>query len=616
MGAPPLRRSRGDLTLIGFVAAACAVLVLLAGTWRLSVQQRQAMAWADESQEVLQVIANTRAALIDIQNGHRGFTIEGTEEALQPYRQGTTAIRGESARLRALLKDTPEQDANLAELERLLPQRLATAAQLVEARRSGGFEAAKEIVDTGWPAEQMAALRGVLQRMEAQQQALSQERMRLQEESLTRFSAGVAGVALLLPLSLGILYVQVRRRRADQLHLVESEERFRLMTESVFDHAIVMLDPGGRVRTWNEGAGRLLGYGDDILGKDLHLSAFHPQEDGHSGRPAELLRLAGERGHCADEGWRVRADGSRFWASTMLSAIHDADGSFRGFCLVVRDLTERRAADQALREQMEERARIAEELRNLNRSLESQVAGRTSELQQANLELELARSRLEDLSARLIEGQEQERRRVAHELHEEMGQVLTAIRMDLIEARRGIDADRRLADAIALMDSVIAQMRGMVGRLRPIMLDDLGLADAIEWELQQHAKRCAWTVRLDVDPELPALSPSVETACFRIAQECLANVAHHAHAIRVGVTLRAVEGQLELTIEDDGIGFDLQQHRGASERPDHFGIVAMEERARLVGGTLEIDTGRGRGVRVRVRVPPQGEKGSSLRLVA
>src|SRR5438270_6304347 len=123
----------------------------------------------------------------------------------------------------------------------------------------------------------------------------------------------------------------------------------RLLVESVRDYAIFMLDGAGRVLTWNAGAERLKGYrAEDIIGK--HFSCFYPADAVEGGKPARLLALAAREGRVEDEGWRVRRDGSRFWADVVITALRDADGSVIGFAKVTRDTTERRRAEQALHE--------------------------------------------------------------------------------------------------------------------------------------------------------------------------------------------------------------------------------------------------------------------------
>ncbi|HEY0825814.1 MAG TPA: CHASE3 domain-containing protein [Ramlibacter sp.] len=472
MGASRLRRFRLDPTLAGFILAACVALALMAATQWLAWQERRAAAWTLASQEVLGVLADTRAALVDIQNGHRGFSIEGTQEALQPYLEGRAAIVTLAARLHELLQDAPGQQADLAEFERLLPARLATAARIVETRRSAGFQAARQIVAGGAPAREMEALRAVLDAMDRRQEAIFRERVEQQRATLTRLATWVGGVTFLLLPALAMLYVQIRRRR--------------------------------------------------------------------------------------------RID--------------------------------------------EEKARVAEQLQSLTETLEAQVALRTQELRQSNADLELAKQRLQQLSARIVEYQEQERRRVAYELHEDMAQSMSAIRIDLERAQRNADSGKPVSDAIKLLDALIAQTRDMVARLRPTMLDDLGLPEALEGELAQHARRNAWQAHLQVEPrDFPLLSPQVATACFRIAQEALFNAARHAQARHVDVSLQLRAGALELAVEDDGVGFEVAQHLAPDGESESFGLAFMLERARQVGGRLDIARGSGgRGMRVRLEVPLAG----------
>jgi CHASE3 domain sensor protein len=147
VNAETVHSGRGDLTLSGFVAAALVAVVLVCAAYWLSLQQSRAADWVNHTHEVLTTIARTRTALVDIQNGHRGFTITGQEEDLEPYRNGRVAIAEETARLRTLLAGSPAQQQRLAALESGLIARLASAAQVIEARRTGGFEPAKSIID-------------------------------------------------------------------------------------------------------------------------------------------------------------------------------------------------------------------------------------------------------------------------------------------------------------------------------------------------------------------------------------------------------------------------------------------------------------------------------------
>ena len=216
------------------------------------------------------------------------------------------------------------------------------------------------------------------------------------------------------------------------------------------------------------------------------------------------------------------------------------------------------------------------------------------------------RERLQALSARLISAQEEERRRIARELHDETGQALTVVRMQLADLARGqASAQQAVTECAQNVDRAIAHIRGLSHRLRPPMLDDLGLADALEWVVEQQARAAGWHTDLalmELDERLPQ---DVETACFRICQEALTNAARYARASEVRVRLSRTDDGLELLVADNGTGFDLARYRTPEERKQHFGLVSMGERAALAGGRLEIDTapGRGTGVRAHFALP-------------
>ncbi|MGA2418470.1 MAG: PAS domain S-box protein [Candidatus Acidiferrum sp.] len=191
---------------------------------------------------------------------------------------------------------------------------------------------------------------------------------------------------------------------------VEHAELFRLLVETVRDYAIFVLDPDGNVLTWNPGAQAMKGYErDEIVGK--HFSKFYISEAIQSGWPERELLLAQKEGRFADEGWRVRKDGSSFWASVVITALHAPDGTLSGFAKVTQDMTERRRS--------EERVQI------LNRELRQRVA----QLDESKKLIELRTLELQRLSARILHVQDEERRRLARDLHDDLGQQLSAVKM-------------------------------------------------------------------------------------------------------------------------------------------------------------------------------------------
>ena len=598
--APP--RRHGDFTLAGFLAAAIVAAAFVGATYWLFTQQTLAQRWISHTHEVRAIIASARADLVDIQAGSRGFVLTGNEEDLQPYESAREDIRRDLRSLAEATGDNPLQQQRLQRLQEQLETRLAQAAQVVQVRRAQGFASAKALIDTREAARLTTAMRAELEQMEVTESQLLAQRLAGHDQRVAMFWVGVTAVLASLCAALLLLYRQVRRSQDAEHQLLQSEQRFHLMTDSVTEHAILMLDADGRVRSWNQAARRIHGYDEpDIVGR--HIACFYPEEDVRAGRPQRALELAAQQGHYVEEGWRIRKDGSRFWASVATTPLREG-GRVTGYCKITRDLTERRQADEALQHEMQERIRIDEELQQLNARLESLIEARTAELQQANTELSGAKERLQELSARLIMAQEEERRHIARELHDETGQALTLIRLQLTDlARRHPEEDRDLTECMHVVDRAVAHIRGLSLRLRPPMLDDLGLVDALEWVLGQQAKAAGWRPELEADEIEDRPSEAIETACFRIGQEALTNAARYARATEVKVELRLRECGLELTVSDNGRGFDLALYRTPEERKKHFGLVSMTERASLAGGRLEIDTAPGRGTRIRAWFP-------------
>jgi two-component system sensor histidine kinase UhpB len=216
----------------------------------------------------------------------------------------------------------------------------------------------------------------------------------------------------------------------------------------------------------------------------------------------------------------------------------------------------------------------------------------------AEEELERRALQLETLSRKLIAAQEAERRAVARELHDDFGQVLTALKINLL--RRTVRDD---AESVELVDGAIARMRDLAHNLRPPLLDEAGLEASLRWYVEREANRAGLAFRLDLVPITQRPQPEVEITCFRVAQEALTNVIRHAHAGLVEVELKIVNDELQLEVCDDGRGFDAAAARRRAVAGGSQGLLGMEERVALAGGSLEIDSGTGRGTRIRARLP-------------
>jgi PAS domain S-box-containing protein len=323
---------------------------------------------------------------------------------------------------------------------------------------------------------------------------------------------------------------------------------------------IARLDTQGRYVTVNRAYAAMLGYRpEELVGRDRELT-IHPA---HRGDVAAACRrmLAEDRAEVEVLG--VRKDGSSFWKHVVLVTIRNPQGEWAGNYCFQKDITDRKRAEQALR-------RYAR--------------------------------RLKVLSRRVVEVQEEERCHLARELHDEIGQSLTAIAVNLQAVRRscGPDAHPRLEECLGIVQRGIEQVRSLALDLRPSMLDDLGLVAALRWYLDGQARRVGYEARFVARPEEIRLGSAAATIAFRVAQEALTNVARHARARRVLVKLWTRGGQLWLIVRDDGIGFDPEAALRRVAAGRGLGLLGMRERAALLGGRVDFRSVEGRGTEVRL----------------
>ena len=231
---------------------------------------------------------------------------------------------------------------------------------------------------------------------------------------------------------------------------------------------------------------------------------------------------------------------------------------------------------------------LTRELEALNRSLEAQVQTRTAELKA--------------LSSRLLRIQEDERRAIARELHDHLGQLLTGLKFQLEAAHRAAPAALQgaLTESLGVSDEMLRYLREMTQQLRPRVLDDLGLAPALEWHVNLYQRQTGIAVALDVSLPPARLSGELETAVFRFVQEALTNVARHSGATAAHVTLTTGDGKLLVEITDRGRGFDVEARLAAR---DSLGLVGQRERVGLAGGVMEIFSRPGQGTRLHAEFP-------------
>ena len=222
--------------------------------------------------------------------------------------------------------------------------------------------------------------------------------------------------------------------------------------------------------------------------------------------------------------------------------------------------------------------------------------------------------KLQVLSRRLVEAQETERRNIARELHDEIGQALTVIQLNLqamlqSPGRRPLVS--RMKESLEVVDRVLEQVHDISLNLRPLILDDLGLEPALRWFTARQAALVGLQTKFQADPFEQRLNPVIETECFRVGQEALTNVMRHAKAKTVSVELRKEAGQLHLRVHDDGIGFDVGAVREQAMRGASLGLLSMEERAALAGGGLEFKSAPKQGTEIHAWFPLKWKPSSS-----
>ncbi len=357
-------------------------------------------------------------------------------------------------------------------------------------------------------------------------------------------------------------------------------DRFHLLVEAVRDFAIFLLDPDGRIASWNSGAVRIKGYTpDEVIGKSF--SIFYPDNDLRAGKPQRQLAAAMRSGHVEDEGWRVRKDGSRFWARVVITALRDKSGRIYGFAKTIRDLTDRKATEQALKTSM----------------LQLQL-----EIQQ-RMEAETS---VRDLSAQLLHSQDEERRRLGQELHDGVGQLLAGARMslDALAAASAKAVDPHLLDSKRLIDEAIAEVRTMSYLLYPPMLEDIGLESAADWYVDGFRQRSGIHVTFAPSESLGRLPRDIEFVLFRVLQESLTNVHRHSGSATARVLLKIENGSAVLEVQDRGRGLVTIAHTQNGNAADRFGVGlrGMQERVRHIGGTLDLIS-NSKGTTVRATIP-------------
>jgi len=387
-----------------------------------------------------------------------------------------------------------------------------------------------------------------------------------------------------------LMFQDITARRQAEHEVAWSEERLRLLINSVTDYAIFTMTPEGRIHSWNTGAQRMFGYSsEDVIGRPFDM--LYTQDDRDAGIAADELERARRSGAALDERYHVRSDGTLFYASGVTTRLGEESGL--GFAKIARDLT----AQQ----------RAAEALRQAHADLDKRVAERTKELETAVAEQRAAQVNVVNLLRKVVTAQEDERGRIARNLHDQLGQRLTALRLALerSQERSGSDgrADENIDRALSLTHLIDADIGFLSWELRPAILDHLGIGVALPRYTNEWSGHYGIEVAFKGDAfRTGVLSHDAEIAFYRIAQEALTNIAKHAHASRVDVMLESRDHSAVLIVEDDGVGFDPAE---GTVRERGVGLLGMRERAALIGAHFQLESKPGEGTSIFVRYSSQ-----------
>ncbi|MFC6310338.1 sensor histidine kinase [Paraburkholderia dipogonis] len=376
--------------------------------------------------------------------------------------------------------------------------------------------------------------------------------------------------------------VMAERLQESTVSLRASERKYRSIVENALE-GIFLLDQNGHLNETNPAMAQLLGYRNvpDLIEAAAgapHKQPFSPEQTANL---FEILRIRGEI--VGLELQLKRLDDTPIWVQLNARGVTGDDGSLSGLEGLLTDMTARKHAVESLRRHRDQ--------------LELEVAVRT----RTELELLASREQLQQLSAHLEAIREEERKHIAMEVHDELGQLLTALKMDVSLLRMhlaaGSAAMQKAEEMRDLVERTIQIVRNVASHLRPVALN-FGLASALEWLAGDFTQHTHIPCHFHNSGSEPSLTDFRATALFRIVQESLTNVARHAGASRVDVTLANTETGIELTVSDNGRGFDMVAARAGYS----YGLQGMAERARLIDAKLLIESEPDSGSVVRLFV--------------